>query len=184
MPRSREARSAERSHPGRHWAAARGRRRHGRAEYAPQPANPLSATLPLTTKSPEARRLVQEALTLYLDRVEQEQSNEILRKAVQVDPDFAMGHEFLAQISLDSAEQVERTGKGICHQRPRNHLGATGDRVVSGCRRPQADFRHHQNERRAQPISARQVGGLDDDVVAFPAGPVRAGERHLRASPG
>src|SRR5580693_1037210 len=70
-------------------------------QTAPQ-ANPLSAALPLTTKSPEARRLVKEALDLYLDRVEQEQAIELLRKAVQVDPDFAMGHEFLAQISLDS----------------------------------------------------------------------------------
>jgi tetratricopeptide (TPR) repeat protein len=81
-------------------------------QTVPQP-NALTATLPLTTKSPEARRLVQEALTLYLDRVEQEQSNEILRKAVQVDPDFAMGHEFLAQISLDSAEQVGEQGKAF-----------------------------------------------------------------------
>jgi tetratricopeptide (TPR) repeat protein len=72
---------------------------------SPQTSQPAAA-LPLTTKSPEARRLVEEALTLYLDRVEQAQSIEILRKAVQVDPDFAMGHEFLAQISLDSAEQV------------------------------------------------------------------------------
>ncbi len=37
--------------------------------------NPLTAVLPLTTKSPEAKRLVEEALILYLDRVEQEQSN-------------------------------------------------------------------------------------------------------------
>jgi len=73
----------------------------------------ISAALPLTTKSPEARRLVQEALILYLDRVEQERSNEILRKAVQVDPDFAMGHEFLAQISLDSAEQVGEQAKAF-----------------------------------------------------------------------
>ncbi|MGA9963680.1 MAG: hypothetical protein WBQ10_00610, partial [Terriglobales bacterium] len=73
---------------------------------APQAANTITASLPLTTKSPEARRLVKEALDIYLDKVEQEQSIEILRRAVQVDPDFAMGHEFLAQISLDSAEQV------------------------------------------------------------------------------
>jgi tetratricopeptide (TPR) repeat protein len=75
-------------------------------QAAPQESNPLTAKLPLTTKSPEARRLVEEALTLYLDRVEQAQAIGLLRKAIQVDPDFAMGHEFLAQISLDSAEQV------------------------------------------------------------------------------
>ena len=90
-------------------------------QTAPQPANSPTAELPLTTKSPEARRLVEEALDLYLDKVEQEQSIEILRKAVQVDPDFAMGHEFLAQISLDSAEQVGEQKKAF----------ATRDRATS-----------------------------------------------------
>src|ERR1039458_5755461 len=82
-------------------------------QTAAQQTNPLTSVLPLTTKSPEARRLVEKALTLHLDRVEQEQSIEILRKAVQVDPDFAMGHEFLAQISLDSAEQVGEQEKAF-----------------------------------------------------------------------
>jgi tetratricopeptide (TPR) repeat protein len=80
---------------------------------ASQPGNPLTAVLPLTTKSPEARRLVEEALSIYLDKVEQAQAIEILRKAVKVDPDFAMGHEFLAQISLDSAEQVSEQEKAF-----------------------------------------------------------------------
>ena len=89
------------------------------AEETASPAtNAPVAAFPLTTKSPEARRLVEEALDLYLDKVEQEQANEILRKAVQVDPDFAMGHEFLAQISLDSAEQVSEQGKAFA---TRNH---------------------------------------------------------------
>src|SRR5579872_5479071 len=82
-------------------------------QTAVQQTNPLAAVLPLTTKSAEARRLVEEALTLYLDRVEQEHCIEILRKAVQIDPDFAMGHEFLAQISLDSAEQVSEQQKAF-----------------------------------------------------------------------
>ena len=82
-------------------------------QTAPQQANPLTATLPLTTKSPEARRLVEEALTLYLDRVEQPEAIELLREAVQVDPEFAMGHEFLAQISLDSSEQVGEQAKAF-----------------------------------------------------------------------
>ena len=89
------------------------------AEETASPAtNAPVAVFPLTTKSPEARRLVEEALDLYLDKVEQEQANEILRKAVEVDPDFAMGHEFLAQISLDSAEQVSEQGKAFA---TRNH---------------------------------------------------------------
>jgi tetratricopeptide (TPR) repeat protein len=82
-------------------------------ETASAASNTPIAVFPLTTKSPEARRLVEEALDLYLDKVEQEQANNILRKAVQVDPDFAMGHEFLAQISLDSAEQVVEQQKAF-----------------------------------------------------------------------
>jgi tetratricopeptide (TPR) repeat protein len=94
---------------------------------AAQPANPVTATLPLTTKSPEARRLVEEALTLYLDRVEQAQSIELLRKAVQIDPEFSMGHEFLAQISLDSAEQVGEQAKAFAN---RSHASSSEQMVI------------------------------------------------------
>src|SRR3984885_12480685 len=98
------------------------------AEETASPAtNAPVAVFPLTTKSPEARRLVEEALDLYLDKVEQEQANEILRKAVQVDPDFAMGHEFLAQISLDSAEQVAEQEKAFA---TRNHATSSEQLVI------------------------------------------------------
>ena len=96
-------------------------------QTAPQQTNPPIAVLPLTTKSPEARRLVEEALDLYLDRVEQEQAIEILRKAVKVDPDFAMGHEYLAQISLDSAEQVGEQEKAFA---TRNHVTSSEQMVI------------------------------------------------------
>jgi tetratricopeptide (TPR) repeat protein len=96
-------------------------------QTAPQQSNSLAATLPLTTKSPEARRLVEEALTIYLDRVEQAQSIELLRKAVHVDPEFAMGHEFLAQISLDSAEQVGEQAKAFA---ARSHATTSEQLVI------------------------------------------------------
>jgi tetratricopeptide (TPR) repeat protein len=96
-------------------------------QTTPQPTNPLTAVLPLTTKSAEARRLVEEALSLYLDRVEQAQAIEILRKAVKVDPDFAMGHEFLAQISLDSAEQVGEQEKAFA---TRHHASSSEQMVI------------------------------------------------------
>ena len=96
-------------------------------QTAPQQATRLTATLPLTTKSPEAHRLVEEALTLYLDRVEQERSIELLRKAIQVDPEFAMGHEFLAQISLDSAEQVGEQAKAFA---ARSHASTSEQMVI------------------------------------------------------
>jgi len=63
-------------------------------------------SMPLTTNSEEARRLVDVAWELDLDQVEQEQAAEMLRKAVQLDPDFAVAHELLAETSLDPAEQV------------------------------------------------------------------------------
>src|ERR1700688_3787462 len=90
-------------------------------------SSPPTAVFPLTTKSPEARRLVETALTLYLDRVEQAQSIEILRKAVQVDTDFAMGHEFLAQISLDSAEHVGEQEKAFA---TRSHATSSEQLVI------------------------------------------------------
>jgi tetratricopeptide (TPR) repeat protein len=100
----------------------------GMAQQTASPqANPLTAVFPLTTKSPEARRLVEEALILYLDRVEQAQAIDILRKAVQVDPDFAMGHEYLAQISLDSAEQVGEQEKAFA---TRHHATSSEQLVI------------------------------------------------------
>ncbi len=94
---------------------------------APQPARLLTAVLPLTTKSPEARRLVEEGLTLAIDRWERAQASEILRQAIQVDPDFAMGHEFLALISLDSAERVGEQEKAFA---TRNHASSSEQMVI------------------------------------------------------
>jgi tetratricopeptide (TPR) repeat protein len=73
---------------------------------APKKVEEQAASLPLTTSSPEACQLVEKALAIYLDKVEQTEAIEMLRKAVKLDPAFAMGHELLAQISLDSAEQL------------------------------------------------------------------------------
>jgi len=72
-----------------------------------------SATLPLTSKSPEAQRLVVEAMRVGLDLVEQEQSDVMLRQAIKLDPDFAMAHLLLAQNSLDPAEQVVENAKAV-----------------------------------------------------------------------
>src|SRR5712692_6773280 len=82
-----------------------------------QQTNPQTAVLPLTAKSPEARRLVEQAMMLDLDQVEQAEAIEILRKAVRIDHDFAMGHEFLTQISLDPAEQVSEQQKAFASRK-------------------------------------------------------------------
>src|SRR3989442_4149867 len=85
-----------------------------------------AAVLPLTTKSPEARRLAEEAMMLDLDQVEQAKAIEMLRKTVKIDPDFAMAHEFLTQISLDPAEQVSEQQKAFA---TRGHASA-GERLA------------------------------------------------------
>ncbi len=77
-----------------------------------QPQSP-SATLPLTSNSAEAKSLVVEAMRVGLDLVEQEQSDVMLRRAIKLDPDFAMAHELLAQNSLDPAEQVAENAKAV-----------------------------------------------------------------------
>ncbi len=80
---------------------------------APKKAETQPATFQLTTSSPEARALVEKALAIYLAQVEQTQAIEMLRKAVKLDPAFAMAHELLAQISLDSAEQVSEQAQAF-----------------------------------------------------------------------
>ena len=83
--------------------------------------------LPLTTKSAEVRRLVEKAWDLDLDQVEQEQAIEVLRKAVKIDPNFAMGHELLSQTSLDPAEQVREQQKAFAC---RSHASAAERLVI------------------------------------------------------
>jgi tetratricopeptide (TPR) repeat protein len=65
-----------------------------------------SDTLPLTTKSPKVQKLMEKVWVLNSDQVEQEKACVVLRKIVAIDPKFAVGHELLAQFSLDPAEQV------------------------------------------------------------------------------
>src|SRR5215472_5991710 len=68
--------------------------------------DPQNAVLPLTTKSAQVRVLMDQAWTYALDEVQQEKAIEVMQKVVAIDPTFAMGHELLAQTSLDPAEQV------------------------------------------------------------------------------
>ena len=83
--------------------------------------------LPLTTKSAEVRRLVEKAWDLDLDQVQQEQAIEVLRKAVKIDPNFAMGHELLSQTSLDPAEQVREQQKAFAC---RSHASAAERSII------------------------------------------------------
>jgi tetratricopeptide (TPR) repeat protein len=83
--------------------------------------------LPLTTKSEEVRRLVEKAWAVGLDQVQQQQAIEVLRKALKIDPSFAMGHELLSQIGLDPAEQVREQQKAYA---TRSHASAAERLVI------------------------------------------------------
>ncbi len=85
------------------------------------------ASLPFTTVSPAARLLVEKSLAIYLDKVEQTEAMELLRKAVSLDPNFAMAHELLTQISLDSAEQVSEQARAFA---TRDHASAPEREVI------------------------------------------------------
>jgi len=91
-----------------------------------QPADPQTAVLPLTTKSAEVRRLMDTVWDLDLDQVEQEKAIEVLRVIVKTDPDFALGHQLLAQSSLDPAEQIREQKKAVA---ARNNASA-GERLI------------------------------------------------------
>jgi tetratricopeptide (TPR) repeat protein len=81
-----------------------------------QAENPATAVLPLTTTSAEARSLLEQAWNLDLDEVEQAQAIVVLQKAVKLDPDFAMGHELLSQISLEPSEQIAEQQKAFLNR--------------------------------------------------------------------
>ncbi len=83
------------------WICATAQTEH--AEFAPQAKD----SLPLSAKSTKVLKLVDQAWVLDSDRGELKKSIEVMRRVVKMDPKFAMGHEILAQISLDPAEQVK-----------------------------------------------------------------------------
>lgn len=90
-----------------------------------QQANSQIGVFPLSTSSPEARRLVEESFDQGFDRLRQPEQIELLRKAVQIDPEFAIAHEFLVEASFDSAEKVREQEKAFAtrsHASPSEQL--------------------------------------------------------------
>ncbi|GAC1438915.1 MAG: hypothetical protein NVS1B11_35930 [Terriglobales bacterium] len=65
----------------------------------------------LTPSSAKVHRLLDQVWDLAVDQVEQEKATTILRKAVEDDPNFAIAHEILAQVSLNPAERVTEQRK-------------------------------------------------------------------------
>ncbi|HYA22973.1 MAG TPA: tetratricopeptide repeat protein [Terriglobales bacterium] len=89
--------------------------------------HPQKGAMPITTRSREVRRLLEQAWRLNLDEVKQADAIELLQQAVKIDPNFAFGHLLLSQCSLDPAEQVQEQQKAFA---TRNHAGPAEQLVI------------------------------------------------------
>jgi tetratricopeptide (TPR) repeat protein len=87
---------------------------------------PQKGAMPITTKSREVRRMLEQVWRLNLDEVKQAEAIEVLQKAVKIDPNFAFGHVLLSQCSLDPGEQVREQQKAFA---TRSYAGP-GERLV------------------------------------------------------
>ena len=88
---------------------------------------PRASEMPLSAKSAHVFRLLDQAWILDSDQGEQAQAIGVMRKAVNIEPEFAMGHEILAQISLDPAEQVSEQKQAFAN---RAHANASEQIVI------------------------------------------------------
>jgi predicted Zn-dependent protease len=88
---------------------------------------PRGSEMPLSAKSPHVFRLLDQAWILDSDQGEQALAIGVMRKLVKVEPEFAMGHEILAQISLDPTEQVSEQKQAFGN---RAHANASEQIVI------------------------------------------------------
>jgi tetratricopeptide (TPR) repeat protein len=83
--------------------------------------------MPLSAKSASVFRLLDQAWVLDSDQGEQARAIGVMRKVVKIEPEFAIGHEILAQISLDPAEQVSEQKQAFAN---RGHANASEQIVI------------------------------------------------------
>ncbi|HLJ90840.1 MAG TPA: hypothetical protein VKZ53_28810 [Candidatus Angelobacter sp.] len=76
-------------------------------------AHASGPAFPLTTKSPEARGLADEAVNLFFERLETPAAVAKLHKAVAADGQFAMAHQLLSIVTMDTAEQIAEQQKAF-----------------------------------------------------------------------
>lgn len=88
---------------------------------------PRANEMPLSAKSASVFRLLDQAWVLDSDQGEQARAIGVMRKLVKVEPEFAIGHEILAQISLDPAEQVSEQKQAFAN---RGHANASEQIVI------------------------------------------------------
>src|ERR1700730_16606552 len=88
---------------------------------------PKGDPLPLSAKSSKVCSLLDQAWILASDQVEQAQAIDVMRKVVKIDPEFAMGHQILAQMSLDPTEQISEQKQAFAN---RSHANASEQIVI------------------------------------------------------
>jgi len=77
---------------------------------------PRANEMPLSAKSAQVRRLLDQAWILDSDQVEQAKAIEVMKQVVKMEPEFAIGHEILARISLDPAEQISEQKQAFANR--------------------------------------------------------------------
>ena len=88
---------------------------------------PRASEMPLSAKSAHVFLLLDQAWILDSDQGEQAQAIGVMRKVVKIEPEFAMGHEILAQISLDPTEQVSEQKQAFAN---RAHANAAEQIII------------------------------------------------------
>lgn len=75
-----------------------------------QSASVVSDTLPVTTKSTDAKALFEQGIAYY-ENLKLTQALDKWRQAAKLDPDFALAHSFIARVTVDPAEQLSELQK-------------------------------------------------------------------------
>ncbi|HWG87965.1 MAG TPA: hypothetical protein VN679_09310, partial [Candidatus Acidoferrales bacterium] len=97
------------------------------AQQQPQTPEPgKAATIQITTSSPQARAFFEQGLA-RMETLHWEAALSKWRDAAQVDPNFALAHAFLAELSRDPIEQVAERDKAIA---TRKFAGAEEQLVI------------------------------------------------------
>lgn len=82
------------------------------AAQSQTPQQPKAATIQITTASPQARAFFEHGLA-KMETLHWEAALSEWRDAAQADPNFALAHAFLAELSRDPVEQVAERDKAI-----------------------------------------------------------------------
>jgi tetratricopeptide (TPR) repeat protein len=83
-----------------------------KGEEAPKVQSPVSLTMQVSTKSPEARGYFEQGIA-KMETLHWEAALEDWRNAARVDPHFALAHIFLTMLSRDPVEQVAEREKAL-----------------------------------------------------------------------